>query len=108
MELIELICEAGPFGDGMYVYDVIIKRKGATVADLINYVVNKKGDWGYIGIKGIPEISDYNAFEYRWGEVVKDSIPDQLKDSIIQSIKARGGWSNMDYVIELVNSKKAE
>ena len=101
MELIELICVDGPFGDGMYSYDVVINKKDATVSDLINYVVNKKGDWGYIGIEGITDVSDFNAFEYRWGEIVNDGIPEQLKDKPIRLIKAHGGWSCMDYRIFL-------
>ena len=43
---------------------------------------------------------DYEKYEYRYG-VLNDAIPKNLLEKKIISIKANGGWTNMDYLLKL-------
>ena len=92
-------------GDETSSYSVTVQRENVTLREFINYILTeRKGEWGYIGIQraGEPWHSPSYQIEYRWGEIVADNIPDDIKDRIIPSkIFGDGGWSRMDYVIKL-------
>ena len=90
----DLILTAGPFGDQTSCYDVRIKKDGLTVGELCDYAVNESGEWGYIKVGG-------HTLEYKWGEVLRDTIPADTKKLPISSCTAGGGWSRMDYRIKI-------
>lgn len=98
MELLEFKCTGGPYGDETSSYDVKVNKKFVTVNDIINYVLDKKYEWGYICINSHGLTED---FEYRYGTIIKDNIPEEIKSSNINSITASGGWSRMDYYIKI-------
>ena len=63
------------------------------VADFVGEVLNTyKGEWGYFEIDG-------RQLEYRYGKLLNE-IPCNVLGNKIVSVKARGGWSNMDYYIK--------
>lgn len=107
----------GPYGDETSSYDVEIIKEGFTVRELIDYVVNDGREWGDIDIigKGRPydwctEDIDYTVYrlEYKWGKVLSDNIPEEIKDKVIPTCKAHGGWSLMSYDIRGINLKKED
>lgn len=82
------------FGDETAGYEVVLDKE-YTVDELFKQIVSRKSDWGYFTIKG--SISS----EYKWGSIIVDIIKE---DSVkkVSSVSASGGWSRMDYVIEVI------
>lgn len=61
-------------------------------------------EWGYIDLqaKDCPWYSATYRVEYRWGEIVSDNIPANLRNmSMPDQLKAWGGWSQMNYTIPI-------
>ena len=89
----------GPYGDCCSSYDIVLKKSPVTVRELIEDVVADEREWGKIKIvSSITHwLDDSCALEYRWGKVIKDFIPETIKDKEIIQCKAHGGWSAMDY-----------
>lgn len=79
-------------GDEIAPYDVIFDRQ-YTVREFIDYVLTRR-EWGYIYFKGGPHCG------YR-GSLLLSDIPDEYMEAGIESVKAAGGWSRMDYRIEI-------
>ena len=81
------------FGDETSNYDVTSDSK--TAKDFVNKVLTSfKGEWGYFHLGG-------KRYEYRYG-VLLNNIPDEvLNREIVYPIKANGGWSAMDYRINI-------
>lgn len=98
MKLLEFIRTGGPYGDCTSKYDIKINKEKPIIRDIINYVLNEKQEWGYIIINDNRLTDD---FEYKYGVIVKDNIPEEIKDTNIESITAIGGWSRMDYYIKI-------
>lgn len=96
-------------GDETSSYNVTVQKENVTLREFINYLITeRKGDWGYVNIQaaGNPWHSPTYQVEYRWGKIVSDNIPDDIKDKIIPSVLfADGGWSRMDYVIKFGDLK---
>ena len=75
-----------------------------TVEEFIHEVLDKRSDeWGYIRVKekrnksnlyGLP------ASENRYGSILTD-LPEKYMNEIVKSVKADGGWSAMDYVLQV-------
>ena len=105
MELLSFRQTAGPFGDGTSEYIVTVNKKDATIGDLIDYVLNERSkEWGEIHIRKQPGFLSINALyglEYRWGEIVKNDIPDEVKKFPLTKIQVTGGWSYMAYEVYL-------
>ena len=91
----------GPFGDQCSIYDVNFQL-GATVSDLISFALSKKQEWGHISVHRKRESFPYrHMLEYSYGQIVYDVIPNEIKETVIENISASGGWSRMDYDIEI-------
>lgn len=70
-------------------------RKKATVREFIEAVLSNKQEWGNISIFGGPGIW------FRYGQVEISSNMEKLLDKRIKGASASGGWSRMDYVLEV-------
>ena len=101
MKTIELIYVAGPFGDATSTYSVRINKSSMTVEDFITTVIEENPkEWGYIGIKNEDETFGNPRMKYRWGKYDSSSM-EGVKNAIVKSAKASGGWSRMDYLLEI-------
>lgn len=93
--------QAGPvWGDCTAPYEVILDKE-YLVREFIEEVLERKREWGYIGIKtdnpfrclGEPKC------EYRYGQLL-GTLPGYMSRKI-KSVTAHGGWSCMNYILEL-------
>lgn len=92
----------GPLG-GMAPYEVTLLEK-CTVKEFVEYVLNTKDDWGYIGIYnpekgpffGYPNIQ-YSGGKLKAGSIVEDF--GEFLDKPVINATASGGWSRMDYIL---------
>lgn len=98
MNNIELTQTKGPFGDETSLYTFTTKKEHYTIMDLIADCRRNTGEWGYIEvtIAGVK----YEA-EYRHGQIMSNDIPESLFDVEITGGTAHGGWSRMDYMVEI-------
>lgn len=98
----KMICTGGPFGDCCCSYDVALDKE-YTVEEFQQEVLKEKPEeWGEFSI-----VTDFkhrlslDNCEYKSGKITKGfKNPDQKK-ARIKEIKARGGWTAMDYFIKL-------
>lgn len=87
-------------GDCTAKYSVSLD-KVYTVKDFIQTVIAENPDeWGYIGINDGQTIFGNPCCEYRWGNLISD-LPKELHEKTITSVKADGGWSRMDYLLDI-------
>ena len=89
-------------GDATSNYEVSIKGT-MTLNDLVERVLSCERDWGYIRIG-----KNWNApkyIEYRCGKIVMDNRDEYSYsgDEEIVSMTASGGWSRMDYYVEVLS-----
>lgn len=108
---LKFVQTGGPYGDETSSYDVKVQKEGFKVKDLCEYVLGKDKEykeWGeiYIMGKGRPYeflTKDVDTpiykLEYKWGEILSDNIPDEIKEKTFTECKANGGWSLMSYRI---------
>ena len=82
-------------------YNVELDRV-CTVREFISEVLTKN-EWGYIEIDGQSEDFTDRIFGnprcFYKGNEVTYTFPDEWLDKTVKSVKADGGWSNMDYLI---------
>ncbi len=68
------------------------------VSDFVNEVLTTRNkEWGKICIG---DLFTDKCYKYRYGEL-EDTIPSEILESKIKNITSFGGWTNMDYVLEL-------
>lgn len=92
----------GPLG-GTAPYEVILLEK-CTVREFVEYVLDTKKDWGYIGINndernpffGWPNIQ-YSNGRLKAGSIIEDF--GEFLDRPVSKAIASGGWSRMDYIL---------
>ena len=90
-------------GDETASYSVTNYRS-KTVGEFIKEVLETMpNEWGYIKVKqdGVSWLS-YPRCEYKWGKLIQD-IDEKYKSLRIKSMTGDGGWSRMDYEIEVEN-----
>lgn len=80
-------------------YSVEINKDNVILADIIEYVLSREKDWGYICINNF---FSGIKIEYKYGSIISDNIPIEDKNRQIKLISASGGWSRMDYIINLI------
>lgn len=90
-------------------FSVRITKENVSLREFIDYLLTERnGEWGYVKIqdKDDPWYDSTYKVEYKWGNIVSDNIPDDIKDKIVPSkISGDGGWSRMDYIIKLEDIK---
>ena len=74
-------------------YDVILDKE-CTVREFIDAVL-KRNEWGRIKIK------NGSCIEYRRNEVISNDMTENDMACVINKVRASGGWSNMDYYLEI-------
>ena len=101
----ELIYQRGPFGDETSLYKLQINKENYTIHELIQDAVAKKNEWGSVEV--LVGAQRY-VLEYKWGSILEDHIPPQLRTAIIdkETATAHGGWSLMNYIVRPVLNKK--
>ena len=79
-----------------------------TVRELCEYIVSNDREWGYIGIKVPGTIFGEPRIEYSGGKFVdkdgneiKFNFPKDIADKTVKKVHASGGWSRMDYLLEI-------
>ena len=80
----------------------VTNYKSKTVGEFIREVIETRPkEWGKIKVKleGLSWLS-YPYCEYKWGEIIRD-IDEKYKSLIIKSMTGDGGWTQMDYYIEV-------
>lgn len=83
------------FGDETALYRVSTNKE-CTLGELVNAVLTRRHEWGYLYVKGVA------GFEYRYGDIVGvQKFSKELLARKVLRIKGSGGWSRMDYIIEL-------
>lgn len=106
----ELIHQRGPFGDGTSIYKLQINKEGYTIHELIQDAVSRRNEWGQVEV--LVGKKRY-VLEYKWGNIVEDHIPAELRTAVIdkETATAHGGWSLMNYIIcptaEQLKNKRA-
>lgn len=105
--MFQLKLTGGPYGDSMSDYNVIFDHK-YTVKEFVQEVLSHADSWGDIRIRD--DSTDFlKAFgillsEYSHGKLLNQHLNgrySKLLDKRIQSATARGGWSRMNYILEL-------
>lgn len=77
----------------------VIPNRQCTLQELIDHVLaNRPHEWGYVGIGGWP---CSRRAEYRWGKLLNSDLTNAELKSPIKTIEAQGGWSRMDYFVEI-------
>lgn len=92
-------------------YDVQLD-KPYTVAEFVREVlVTRPNEWGnfYVRHKGSRWLDRIATVEYRYGKMEsrnseKTEVPEEFNSLPVLEVKARGGWSAMDY--DLIIEKK--
>lgn len=86
-----------------------------TVGDLVSKVIKCNNSWGYIGIKPSDpnaEVSQrifgYPCIEYQYGDIITANNLARFSDRVIKRIHASGGWSRMDYLIDVYEESEDE
>lgn len=75
--------------------------KAYTVKEFIQTVITERTDeWGFISIDDGKTIFGEARCEYRWGKLVSN-LPKVFQSKTIISVKADGGWSRMDYLLDI-------
>ena len=90
---------SGPHGDGSSYYTVQTSRE-CSVQEVVDYAVAREKEWGYIGIDNGSAVFGDPCCEYKWGSLLS-SLPAEVLDKPVGAIQASGGWSRMDFMIEL-------
>lgn len=80
---------------------IIELDKEYTVREFIDTILKEKNrEWGYIGIKCIGTIFGKPYCEYSHGSL-KYNLPTEILDKKVNRATASGGWSRMDYLIDI-------
>lgn len=81
------------FGDCTALYSVEM-TKPYTVGEFIKEVLKRK-EWGYI------ETDDGDKCEYKQTKIISNDIPEEAMNKTVIKARAHGGWSRMDYVLDI-------
>ena len=99
--MIKLTQTSETFGDCTALYSVEM-TKPYTVREFIKQVLKRKA-WGYIGIEnrfGESIFGDPNC-EYKGSKIITEELPEEILNQPFVKVRASGGWSRMDYIIEI-------
>lgn len=91
-------------GDCTAPYTVILD-KSYTVKEFVIEVLKDRSEWGYIGIEKKGEIFEKPYCEYRYGKLLS-KLPHNILNRRVISARAHGGWSRMDYKLNINEEQK--
>ena len=80
-------------GDCTAPYDVYVDQD-CTVKQFIDAVLTNK-EWGRI------YVDRFGVVEYSQNEIINNDLDEHVMSLLVGRIYAAGGWSNMDYHLEL-------
>ena len=83
------------YGDETASYDVELTTT-YTVEQFVNEVVSNSKEWGAISIM-------QHRCEYKWGKLIR-KFPEFLMCENIVQVSAHGGWSMMNYTLQVRNT----
>jgi hypothetical protein len=73
-----------------------------TVKEFVDTVVKEKNkEWGCIGISDGKSIFGSPNCQYRCGELITEQLPDDILLMPVKKASASGGYSRMDYKIDI-------
>lgn len=102
MRKFNLIHLSGPHGDETSYYEVSFPEE-MTVEEFIPAIIEQyPGEWGSIKVSN-KYIVDYKRGEWK---ITNKEFYESIKNNKIRSINSNGGWSNMDYIIQIENNPK--
>ena len=103
MELFRLRSAGPEAGDCTAPYDVVFNRE-CTVREFIQEVLTKK-EWGTIHIGD--RFSGGPCISYKGDQITSSSnFPDDILNKVIKSGKSHGGWTAMDYWLDIWNEQE--
>jgi hypothetical protein len=97
--MIKLTQTSETFGDCTALYSVEMD-KPYTVKEFIKQVLKRK-EWGYIGIEDNDSIFGEPKCEYKGKTIITENLPEEILSQPVVKVRASGGWSRMDYIIEI-------
>lgn len=99
--MFNLIQRAPAGGDCTAPYDVIFDKE-YTIEEFVADVLSRRDEWGSIFIYDRSSKSGYKSCgrNYKYGELSMD-LPKKLIGKKVKFASAHGGWSLMNYDIEL-------
>lgn len=99
--MIKFVKDGEDRGDCTASYKVILDKK-YMVWEFIWEVINNNKEWGYIGIRNKDEpFFGKPKCEYRDGFIFNSEFTSPVLHQIVSSAKAEGGWTRMDYLLDL-------
>ena len=93
-------CVGETGGDCITPYKLVFD-KPITVKEFIDEVL-KREEWGYIGIYKPGTIFGDPCCEYKKAKLL-NHLPKEILNKPIASANASGGWTRMDYILNLKN-----
>lgn len=96
MKLFELRASGPTAGDCTTPYDIVF-HKECSVREFIDEVL-KKGEWGSVIIGSY---YDGPRIEYKHDKIVSGAFCLDIMDARITKATAHGGWTNMDYMLDI-------
>lgn len=92
-------------GDCTAPYDVTLCKE-LTLVEFIEAVVKGvdgygRSEWGCISIDDGSKYYNAPSCHYKHGEIEAENIPEEMLSRKVKSVSASGGWSNMDYRVQL-------
>lgn len=81
-------------GDCTSRYALSLKKK-ATVREFIDAIISDKQEWGHISV------SDGPGIWFKNGEYQMSSNMEKMLNKKVKKASASGGWSRMDYVLQV-------
>lgn len=89
----EFVQTAPTGGDCTAPYDVFLDQE-CTLEQFIEKVLTR-GEWGKI------YVDRFGVVEYRHDEITKNDLDKTIMSRLVGRIRAAGGWSNMNYHLDL-------
>lgn len=99
--LFKFVCTGGPYGDCMSHYNVECKQ--CTIAQFVEFV-NSRQEWGKVYINPKNWLGDDALATFEYNNHCSNKpleIPPFFLDMRIKHMEAHGGWSAMDYSVNV-------
>lgn len=89
---------AGPFGDETSRYEVYFDKPTTVAEFIVEVLKNRSQEWGTFSLGWT-----ISFIKYRYGKYLftNEALFNEIKNKKIVSAKASGGWTAMDYILEV-------